>query len=103
MLSRELNGFKSHWEDFLTPEAYKEFEQYGYYSMPLKSLKGNKVPAGSRVISLNTNVCNGFNMFLFGQRNDPGGEYAWLYDTLLEIEAEGGVAIMIGHYFPTAC
>ena len=102
-LNREIRGFKAHWKDFLTPEAYSKFEQYGYYSMPLRSLKSTQVPKETRVISLDSNACEPGNFFLYGQRNDPGGQIAWLYSELLEIEAEGGLAIIIGHHFPTSC
>jgi hypothetical protein len=98
--NREINHFKSQWAEWLTSEALQKFEEFGYYSMPINLLSGKKVPPGSRVIVLNTNVCASINWFLYGQRSDPGGQIAWLEETLLEIEAEGGLAILLGHYTP---
>jgi len=36
-------------------------------------------------------------------RNDPGNHFAWLYQQLQEVEADGGIAFMIGHYTPNDC
>lgn len=64
--NREINGFKDHWSEWLTPEALDKFSEYGYYSMPIKLKNGKGVPAGSRAIVLNTNACANINWFLYG-------------------------------------
>ena len=71
--------------------------------MLIRVLNGKKVPTGSRVVVLNTNVCNLLNFFIYGQRSDPGGQIAWLEQTLLEIETQGGLAIILGHITPNEC
>jgi len=43
------------------------------------------------------------NWYLFGQRNDPGNELAWLEQELSSIEEAGGVAILMAHIPPTDC
>lgn len=78
--------------------------QYGYYSKDISELKnGKKLPAGSRMIAYNTNNCDSLNFNIWGVHNDPGHEFEWLRMQLEEIEAAGGLAIMIGHYTPVNC
>jgi len=66
------------WSDWLTPEAKAKYGEYGYYSMPLKLNNGKAVPEGSRVIAYNTNSCDMLNFNVWGERNDPGHQFAWL-------------------------
>ncbi len=61
------------------------------------------MPRGSRVIGYNTQVCNMLNWFILGERNDPGNHFAWLTEQLEQTEADGGIAIMIAHFDPSAC
>lgn len=53
-INYEINNFKQYWQDWMTPEAYEKFGEYGYYSMPVELLNGKTMPAGSRVIGYNT-------------------------------------------------
>ena len=53
-INAEINAFKSYWEEWLTPEAYEKFGEYGFYSQPIELLNGKAMPAGSRVIAYNT-------------------------------------------------
>ena len=76
--NREINKFKDHWKEWLTPEAFTKFGEYGFYSMPIELKNGKSLPQGSRLIAINTNVCMGINFYLYGQRSDPGGHVAWL-------------------------
>ena len=94
----EINGIKDHWKEWLTTEALEKFSEYGFYSMPIELANGKGVPKGSRAIVMNTNACANMNYFLYGQREDPGGQIAWLEEQLRQVEAEGGVAIMLAHY-----
>ena len=98
-----INDFKSHWSQWLDEQAMEVFGQYGYYSMEMKLLNGKQLPKGSRVIAYNTQACNSLNWYVFGERADPGNHFAWLEQQLLEVEAEGGLAIMIAHYTPSDC
>ena len=98
-----INHISDMWYDWLTPEAIEKYAEYGYYSMDLKLNNGKQVPAGSRIIAYNTNTCDSLNFFVWGERQDPANQFAWLEQQLLEVEAQGGLAIMIGHYTPQDC
>ena len=62
---------------------------------------GKQLPAGTRVIALKTTTSDSGDMEMWGASNDPGNQFAWLEQQLLEIEAEGGLAIVIMHYTPS--
>jgi len=79
------------------------FQEYGYYSKPLSLASGKKVPEGSKIIAMNTQVCDPLNFHLMAERSDAGGEFAWLEKELLEVEGQGGVAVLIGHFDPRDC
>lgn len=98
-----INHIKEYWSDWLGEEATSKYGEYGYYSMDLKLKSGKELPAGSKVIAYNTNSCDQLNFFVWGERQDPGNQFAWLEQQLLEIEAQDGLAIMIGHYTPQNC
>jgi len=68
--------------------------------MELKLKNGKKLPVGSRLIAINTNTCDSLNFNIWGERSDPGHQFAWLEEQLLDIEAQGGLAIMMAHYTP---
>lgn len=61
------------------------------------------MPNGSRVIAYNSQVCDGLNWYLLGQRSDPGHHFAWLTEQLEQVESDGGIAILIGHIDPNDC
>ena len=69
------------WADSLEPEARDLFRQNGFYS--------SLVRPGFRIISLNTNFCQGENFFLFLDFSDPADQLAWLADELLKAEQAG--------------
>ena len=71
--------------------------------MEMKLLNGKQLPKGSRLIGYNTQACNSLNWYVWGERSDPGNHFAWLYQQLLEVEADEGIAIMIAHYTPNDC
>jgi len=66
------------WSDWLTEEAVAKYGEYGYYSMEIQLRNGKSVPAGSRIIAYNTNVCDLNNFAILGEREDPGHQIAWL-------------------------
>ena len=80
-----------------------KFGEYGFYAMDMKLLNGKELPAGSRLLAYNTQACNSLNWYTYGERADPGHMYAWMYQELKEIEAAGGLAIVIAHYTPADC
>ena len=98
-----INHIKEYWREWLGDEAAEKYGEYGFYSKDLTLDNGKAFPAGSKVIAYNTNSCDMLNFHVWGERNDPGGQFAWLEQTLLEIEAAGGHAIMLGHYTPYNC
>lgn len=102
-MNYEINHFKKYWADWLDDQAMEKFSEYGYYSMPITLKNGKEVPNGSKVIALNTQACSTTNMYLFGERNDPGNMFAWLEEELTEIEQAEGLAIVIAHYTPNNC
>lgn len=51
------------------------------------------------MLALNTNAANLDNFYLPGFKNDPSNHIAWLEAELAEIEANGGIAYIIGHYY----
>ena len=71
--------------------------------MDIKLKNGKGVPAGSKVIAFNTNACDMLNFNVWGERDDPGNQFAWLEQQLMEVEAAEGLAIMIAHYTPSNC
>ena len=66
-------------------------------------MNGKAMPTGSRVIAYNTQACNSFNYYIWGQREDPSHMFAWMEEQLMQVEAEGGIALMIAHYTPNQC
>ena len=99
-----INHIKDYWREWLDEDAYEKYGEYGYYSMDISTLKnGKSLPAGSRLIAYNTNACDKLNFNVWGERNDPGHQIAWLEQELLEVEAQEGLAVLIGHYTPVNC
>jgi len=100
--NKAINEYKDSWKGWLTDESLEQFAKWGYYSQDLVLLNGKKV-ANTKIIGINTQTCNNMNWYLFGQRNDPGNELAWLEEELASIEEAGGVAILMAHIPPTDC
>lgn len=99
-----INHIKEYWAEWLGEDIATQYGEYGFYSKEITQLKnGKSLPAGSRIIAYNTNVCDSLNWYLMGERQDPGHQFAWLEQTLLDVEAAGGLAIMLGHYTPSDC
>ena len=71
--------------------------------MDLKLKNRKVVPAGTKVIGYNTNLYDELNPYNLNERNDPGKQFAWLQNELQEIEANGGLAIMLAHIDPAGC
>lgn len=61
----------------MTDEAYETFGTYGYYSMDIKARDSN-VPENTRLLALNTQVCDSLNWHIMAERSDPGNMFAWL-------------------------
>ena len=95
-----INWFKDEWAEWLGEEALAKFGEYGYYSKSIELVNGKKLPAGTRLIAWNTTTTDSLNYNIWGERNDPGHQFAWLEQQLSEVEAVGGLALMIGHYTP---
>lgn len=93
------NGWSDKWSHFIKDEnALKQFQDYGFYSVPLKRHDGSNIgKAETRIIAMNTNVCYTFNFENFVTFSDPGHQLEWLERELTEIENLGGSAIMLAH------
>ena len=50
----EINHFKKYWDEWLDEPAMEQFGKYGFYAMDMKLMNGKSLPAGSRLIALNT-------------------------------------------------
>ncbi|XP_003738497.1 sphingomyelin phosphodiesterase [Galendromus occidentalis] len=80
------------WKQWLPAEAEENFRKHGYYTArPRKGLK---------VISLNTNYCYYFNLWLLLDSRDAAGQLAWLDRELFESEQAGEAVHIIGHVPP---
>ena len=80
------------WADSLEPEARDLFRQNGFYS--------SLVRPGFRIISLNTNFCQGENFFLFLDFSDPADQLAWLAEELLKAELAGFNFLLPTKHYP---
>lgn len=67
--------------------------------MNLKTSDGKELE-NVKVVAVNTEACYNFNYFLMKLRDDPGDQLKWLENTLYEMEANGQIAILIGHHPP---
>lgn len=97
-----INHIKEYWSDWLG-DAKDKYGEYGYYSKDLTLKNGKALPAGSKVIAINTNSCDAINFYMWGERSDPGNQFEWLELQLAQIEANNGIALMLGHYTPSSC
>ena len=93
------------WSHWLTPEVREEYENKYYYSYdsvthPNTNEEFKRKMNGTRIISLNSENCYGFNFYLIGEHNDPGQEFEWLENLLREMEKRSEIAILIGHHPP---
>lgn len=73
-----INWFKDEWAEWLGEEALAKFGEYGYYSKPIELVNGKQLPKGTRLIAWNTTVTDSLNYNIWGERNDPGHQFAWL-------------------------
>jgi len=99
----QITAIRSAWSGWMTEEASTTFEQYGYYSQDITTLNGKQLPSGSRVIGINTQVCNPLNWWILGERENPANQIQWLTEQLQQIETDGGLAIILGHLPPNSC
>jgi sphingomyelin phosphodiesterase len=97
-----INTFSKYWEQWLEPETMVLFRKWGYYSQTLK-LKDGTVFGNTKIIGLNTQVCNNMNWFLLENRFDPAEHIKWLENELLELEKINGQAIIISHIAGDDC
>ncbi|CAI2362134.1 unnamed protein product [Moneuplotes crassus] len=93
-----LKKIASVWKHWLDEESFELFEKYGYYSMPMKGM--NNSWENVRVLSINTEACNGQNWYLISQTNDPGNMLAWMEEEFKKMEKSGEKAFIIGHVQP---
>nr|XP_039269632.1 acid sphingomyelinase-like phosphodiesterase 3b [Styela clava] len=91
--SAMLTAFANIWQDWLTADAYESFKREGYY-------KENLDPNGKHVlIALNSNFWYDSNKVVDGT-GDPGGEFAWLEESLKSASQNSQKVFIIGHVPP---
>jgi sphingomyelin phosphodiesterase len=98
MFDFELNKwvfevFGEIWKDYLTPEAYRNMSNYGYYHM--KHLDTNL-----RIIGTFSMTYDIQNWYLIPNHTDPIGELKFLEETLKLWEHNNEVAYILGHIPP---
>lgn len=98
-----INEIKEYWRDWIGDSAAEKYGEYGYYSKDFVLKNGKSLPANSKVIAMNTNACDVLNFYVWGEREDPGHQFAWLEQQLLEAEAKNGAVLMLAHYTPANC
>jgi len=100
-LNEAINGFKDTWEDWMSPEEFSVFEQFGYYSKPLVGINGETYE-NTKVIAMNTMACYFYNWYLIEDRYDPGQQLDFIVKELDQLEKVGGKAILISHVPPSS-
>lgn len=95
MITFNLNN----WKRWLSEAAQEQFAVNGFYSEVFRTSDGTEHP-NVRVIAINTETCYNFNFYLMKFRDDPADQLAWLEKTLMEMEANGQIAILVGHVPP---
>lgn len=83
------------WKQWLTDEALAELNLNGYYIE--KFATNEKVYEKVNVLAVNTMPAYANNLYLIGERQDPGNQLKWLEEKLTELEQKGEIAILIAH------
>lgn len=85
--------FSQIWAGWLTQDAINSFVINGYYSEvnQEKNLK---------IIALNTEACDTYNIWLIANPTDPGNQLAWLRQELLASEQAGQSVFIMAHIPP---
>lgn len=73
----------------------------GFYTTKFATTDGTKYD-NVNVIAINTEACYNANYYLISNREDPGDQLKWLEETLLKMESNGEIAILIGHHPPAS-
>jgi len=91
-----INIWGGHWHEFLPDqEQVDNFDNFGYYSAPIKTDKNGIVT--SKLISLNNNICYQFNWESVVTFTDPGNMLRWLEKELETLQSVNGSAIILSH------
>ena len=98
MFNPEINKwvfevFADIWKDYLTPEAYRNLTNFGYYHM--KHLDTNL-----RIVGTFSMVYDIQNWYLLPNHTDPFGELKFLEETLEMCEHNNEVVYILGHIPP---
>ena len=79
------------WADNLVMEDKEMFLRNGFYT--------TLIQPGLRLISLNTNFCQGGNFFLFLDFSDPAEQLKWLTEQLTLSEQKGSLGSIISRSY----
>lgn len=85
-----LHSLSKVFKKYLTPEAYDDFSQYGYYTMLYKN-------TNLRLISLNCILCNSINFNLIGDSFQISKMFNWLEKVLNSAEKKGEKIYLLDH------
>lgn len=80
------------WLHWLPQETSITIEMAGYYTV--------KPYPGLRIISLNMNMCNNLNWWLYINTTDPAGMLQWFISELQDAEIVGDKVHVLGHIDP---
>lgn len=89
------------WSQWLDDNAKEQYAKAGYYSQPLRLTNGT-LYQNTKIIAVTTQPCYQYNLYLWGERNDPGQVLQWLEDELRQMEKDGQIGIIIAHVPPGA-
>ncbi|XP_045170624.2 sphingomyelin phosphodiesterase-like [Mercenaria mercenaria] len=86
------NAAAKSWLNWLPSQTETTIKKAGYYS--------TKPFLGLRIISLNMNMCNHGNWWLYINNTDPAGMLQWFISELQDAENAGDKVHVIGHIYP---
>lgn len=84
------------WNIYLDEDSVEQFTKNGCYVQTMKTSAGETLD-NVKVIAINSEASYSSNFYLISNRNDPGGILEWLEATLLDMEANDQIAVLIGH------
>jgi 3',5'-cyclic AMP phosphodiesterase CpdA len=91
----------NYFQKYIDADALAEFEKNGFYTTKFSTTDGTKYE-NVNIIAINTEACYNANYYLISNREDPGDQLKWLEEKLTKMEANGEIAILIGHHPPAS-
>jgi len=85
-----LDPISEMWGYWLPESAKETIRAMGTYSIQHKN-------TNLRILTINTQVCNNLNFYLFKNVTDPNGQLEWIWNELAGAEARGEQVYILGH------